>query len=127
MQITKKAIIYLDENKFNKQMKSLRLYFMGQYKYLTFDFFKNGILKKENGMHIEYLKADKTFEKVYGKLELHYEVQDKAIILYKLEPEKFLKEGHKRILNTYKGVPYYQEIDKKKIELILRLEDGRRK
>ena len=127
MQVKRKPITYLDENEFNKQMKSLRMYFMGQYKYLIFNFLKSGIFRKENGMHIETLKADRTFELVYGKLELHYEVQDMAIILYKIEPQQFLNEGHKKILETYKGVPYFQEKDKKKIELVLRLKDGTRK
>lgn len=117
-----KKIVYVDENYFNKQLRSLRKYFMHQWKYLTFDFFKNGIFEKELGKHVEYLHADRIFEKVYGKLQLEYEVKENTIILIKITPTQFLLEGHKRELSTYKGVPYIDEKDKKKIELVLRLE-----
>ncbi len=118
----RKPLVYVDENYFNKQLSSLRKYFMHQYKYLIFDFFKNGIFKKESGKHIEYLQADRIFERVYGKLQLEYEVKDTAIVLLKITPTSFLIEGQKRELSTYKGVPYVDEKDKKKIELVIRLE-----
>ena len=121
--LEKKTLTYLDENDFNKQLRAIRTYFMNVYKYLTFDFFKKGIFEQEIGVHWLYLPTDRLFEKVYGKLMMQYEVTDRVIILIRFEPRDILIAGYISELNTYKGVFYRDEKDKKKIEIIKRLKE----
>lgn len=118
----KKAIVYLDENTYKKQERVIRKYFMGSYKWLVFEFYLNQIQKLPEGKHAIDLKASKLFEKVYGKLELHLEVKNKAIVLIGFTPLEIIDACHKRELPAYKGIPIRDKNDIKKIKIIQALE-----
>lgn len=118
-------ITYLDENDFRKKERSLRKYFMKNYKYLMFDFYpalkKEG--KKEGHYEVE-LPVDTLFEKVYGKMKLLFSVYKDTAVLEDITPNDILLEGFKRVLPTYKGVPYSSEKDLTKIKIVERLING---
>lgn len=119
----KKIIIPLDEIEYKKQERVLKKYFTKSYKYLIFDFFLNKAQTLPKGKHTINLRASKLFTKVYGKLELHLNVTDKAIILENITPTDIITECHKKELETYKGVPIRDKKDIQKIKIILAMED----
>ena len=111
-----KVIFYENEFDFKKKLKALRQYCPLGYKDLVFN--KSKIFQKENGLYKTKLKTIKEFERLYGPIKVVYEVNDDAIILKNLEPEEFLLEGHKRLLDTYAGMPFRNDKDKFKIKMM---------
>lgn len=129
------VIDYINENEFNKKIKSLKKYNMLAYKELIFKCMSE--LKKGNFLgeitskntqdkiiNYEYkLPTDNTFFKVYGNIILHYSVyeKDKIVMFNTITPEEILSEGHQKELSTYKGVVIsksHAERDKFKINLL---------
>ena len=129
------VIDYVNENEFNKKIKSLKKYNMLAYKELIFNCMqelkKGNFLgeitsknTKDNIINYEYkLPTDKTFFKVYGNIILHYSVyeKNKIVMFNTITPEEILSEGHQKELSTYKGVVIsksHAERDKFKINLL---------
>ena len=118
-------ISYYDENDFKKKERSLKKYFMKNYKYLIFDFYPS--LKKEGKKEGKYeieLPVDELFEKVYGKMKLLFSVYKDVAVLEDIKPSELLLEGFRRELPTYKGVPYSSEKDLIKIKVMEKLING---
>lgn len=112
-------ITYIDENTFKKKERVLRKYIMVAYKYWIFEVVPK--LQKENKKDGQYeleLPVDKLFEKVYGKLKVLFSVKNDVVILEDIVPNEILIDMFNRELPTYKGVPYRNEKDKFKIELL---------
>lgn len=113
------VITYLNENEFKKRERAIKKYLMGAYKYWIFEVIPK--LQKENKIDGKYeleLPVDKLFKKVYGKVKVLFTVKDDVVILENIEPSEMLLDMHKRDLPSYKGVPYRNEKDKFKIELM---------
>ena len=114
---------YINENEFHKLERSLKKYNMLAYKKLYFEYYpclKVGQFlgevistNKANGTTTYKLKlpTDALFAKVHGPIELYYIVymNEKIIMLDKLEPVDILSEGHQSELVTYKGVMVSKE------------------
>lgn len=112
-------ITYIDENNFRKKERVLKKYIMVAYKYWIFEVVPK--LQKENKKDGQYeleLPVDKLFEKVYGKLKVLFSVKNDVVILEDIVPNEILIDMFNRELPTYKGVPYRNEKDKFKIELL---------
>lgn len=114
---------YINENEFKKLERSLKKYNTLAFKKLYFDYYpslKDGKFlgkiistNKEKG-NITYelkLPTDVMFSKVHGEIRLiyHVYVNEKTIMLDKLEPIDILSEGHQSELETYKGVMVSKE------------------
>lgn len=115
----RKLITYLDEVDYKKKEKALRTYFWKTYDYLMEEIIP--ILQKENKIDGQYevdLQAPKLFEKVYGKVKLLFRVQNDIVILEDITPSKMFMEMYSRLLPTHRGIPYRNERDKFKIELL---------
>ena len=112
-------ITYLNKNEFTKKERALKKYIMGAYKYWIFDAVP--ILQRENKKDGSYeleLPVDKLFEKVYGKVKILFTVKNDIVILEDIVPSEILLDMFRSELPTYKGVPYRNEKDKFKIELM---------
>lgn len=112
-------ITYLNENDFRKKERALRKYLMGAYKYWIFDAVP--ILQRENKKDGKYeleLPVDKLFEKVYGKVKILFSVENDIVIIEDIIPNDILIAMFNRELPSYKGIPYRNEKDKFKIELM---------
>ena len=114
---------YINENEFKKLERSLKKYNTLAFKKLYFDYYpslKDGKFlgkimstNKEKGTVTYELKlpTDVMFSKVHGEIRLiyHVYVNEKTIMLDKLEPIDILSEGHQSELETYKGVMVSKE------------------
>ena len=113
-------ITYIDENDFIKQIRALKMFYMRTYKDLTFNV--SYTLKQtdyEDGEYEIPLYTEKTFEKVYGKFILRFFVQNKTIVIKEITPREILIDLHRCLLQTYKGVPYRNQLDLLKIKLLI--------
>ena len=83
----------------------------------------------ENGSYKKTLITDKLFELMYGKIKIVFKVNNGVVVLEDLIPSDFFKVGHKRELETYKGVFVRDEKDVFKVNLLerLSLEKGERR
>lgn len=109
---------YINENEFKKLERSVKKYNMLAYKKLLFEYYpklKNGeflgeiVEQDDDNSEVSYhfvLPSDALFEKVHGKLVLHYKVlyNRNVVLLETLEPHGLLSEGHKTELEAYKGI-----------------------
>lgn len=112
-------IIYIDENEFKKRERAIRKYFMGAYKYWVFEAIPK--LQKENKIDGKYkleLPVSNLFKKVYGKVRVLFSVKNDVVILEDIEPSEMLLDMFRKELPIYKGIPYRNEKDKFKIELM---------
>lgn len=120
-----KAIIYLDENLYRKKKKALARYFRRNYKYLSMKVIptleKEG---KKDGVYEIYLPTEELFEKVYGKIYLHFSVKNDVAIIEDILPNDILISCYEKDLPTYKGIPYETIKDLKKIKIAERLING---
>ncbi len=128
------SIEYVNENEYKKLERSLKKYNMLAYKKLYFEYYpalKEGnflgqIVPTNTEGSVMYelkLPTDILFSKVHGDIKLIYYVYEdqKIVMLYKLEPEDILSEGHQSELVTYKGVmvsKQHSEKDLFKINLL---------
>lgn len=117
-----KAITYLDENLYRKKKKALARYFRKNYKYLSMKVIpKLGKENKKDGIYKIYLPTEKLFERVYGKMYLHFSVKNDVAIIEDILPGEILISCYEKDLPTYKGIPYETEKDLKKIKIMERL------
>ena len=118
-------LMYLNENEFNKKERALRRYFKKSYNYMMFKLMptlkKDG--KKEGKYEIE-LPTDEIFKKVYGPIKVLFTVSNDVVVLEDIIPDEFLMKCFERNLPIYKGIPYYNEKDLKKIKIVERLING---
>ena len=114
-----KAITYLDENLYRKKKKALARYFRRNYKYLSMKVIpKLGKENKKDGIYEIYLPTEELFEKVYGKIYLHFSVKNDVAIIEDILPNDILISCYEKNLPTYKGIPYETERDLKKIKIV---------
>lgn len=111
---------FRDEHDFIKKSRSLRKYCPRTYKDLIFNLDKEELSALPNGVYFEELYTSKEFEQVYGKIKLIYSVVNRLVIIEDIEPSQFLLDGYIYELDTYKGMPYRNERDKFKIDLMIR-------
>lgn len=121
MKITGDMQIFYDDTKELKNLlRSLRLYNKVAYKQvifrdrleeLEFEKLKDGTYKAE-------LKTDSLFKKVYGSCEVYMELGKKSIKIIRIEPYDLLMAGYRKILDTYKGIPYRDNKDLFKIRMM---------
>lgn len=120
-----KAIIYLDENLYRKKKKALARYFRRTYKYLSMKVIPTlGKEGKKDGIYEIYLPTEELFEKVYGKIYLHFSVKNDVAIIEDILPNDILISCYEKDLPTYKGIPYETIKDLKKIKIVERLING---
>ena len=113
------SIKYYDENLFIKKKRALARYFRKDYKYLMFEVVPklkcNG---KIDGLYEIEFPIDELFKKVYGPMVLKFEVIKDTAIIEDLVPNDILIACYMKDLPTYKGIPYENEINLKKIKMM---------
>ena len=115
----RKLITFTNENEFKKLERAVKKYFMGAYKYWIFEAVpKLQQLNKIDGQYELELPVSELFKKVYGNVRVLFTVKDDVVILEGIEPKDILNDMHRKELPTYKGVPYRDERDKFKINLM---------
>ena len=115
----RKCITYLDEVDYKKKERAIRKYFWKTYDYLMEEVIP--ILQKENKKDGKYkleLPVPNLFKKVYGEVDLLFSVKNDMVILEDITPNELLLEMYNRFLPVHKGIPYRNERDKFKIELL---------
>ena len=120
-----KAIVYLDQNDFNKKHRVLRRYFMRSYKYITFKLIPT--LQKEHKQDGRYeveIPVEELFKKVYGPMKVLFSVKNDVAIIEDILPNDILISCYEKDLPTYKGIPYSSEKDLTKIKIVERLING---
>lgn len=119
-------VFYEDTKELKNLLRSLRLYNKVAYKQvvfrdrleeLEFEKLKDGTYKAE-------LKTDSLFKKVYGSCEVYMELGKKSIKIIRIEPYDLLMAGYRKILDTYKGIPYRDNKDLFKIRMMDGLQNG---
>ena len=116
---TNKLIKYLDENDFKQKERTLKKYCMNAYKYWNFDVLpKLKQTNKKDGQYELELPVSKLFIKVYGEVKVLFSVKNDVVILETIVPDEILTAMYRKELPTYKGVPYRNDRDKFKIELL---------
>lgn len=118
----------IEENRFNRLLKSLRTYNMMAFKQFHFDFMprlrKGEITGQLIGDTYHYeLFSDETFRKVHGKIEVLYKIDGKEVTLLTITPEDLWYEGSSRMLDIYKGVIIKSVKDKFKVDLVSMIGD----
>lgn len=108
-------ITYLDENQCRKLIYGLKEINRIAYKQFIF---KRLEFNKENGKHELLLNTDRNFKQIYGDIKIIYSKIDNNIIIENIEPSRVLIEYHKKRKNTYKGIPFVDQKDIFKINLI---------
>ena len=113
-------VFYEDTKELKNLMRSLRLYNKWGYKQVIFrDRLEELEFEKlPNGLYKAELKTDKLFKKVYGACEVYMELGVKSIKIVRIEPYDLLMAGYRKILDTYKGIPYRDQKDLFKIRMM---------
>lgn len=121
MKITGEMKVFYEDTKALKNlMRSLRLYNRVGYKQVIFRDRLEELEFKEvgNGIYKAELKTDSLFKKVYGSCEVYMELGKKSIKIIRIEPYDLLMAGYRKILDTYKGIPYRDNKDLFKIRMM---------
>lgn len=108
-------IKYLDENEYRKLLRGLREINKLAYKQIVFKKFE---FDKTPGKHEIILKASDTFKKVHGDVKLIYSTYADTILIENIEPSNVLLEYHTKKKNVYKGIPFVDDKDVFKINLL---------
>ena len=108
-------IQYLDENEYRKLLRGLKEINKLAYKQIVFRTLK---FDKTPGKHEIILKSSDTFRKVHGDIKLIYSTYKDTILIENIEPSSVLLEYHCKKKNTYKGIPFVDNKDVFKINLI---------
>lgn len=119
--ISTRRVAIVDENDFRKKYRGLKKCCPRAYKYLMFEIMNKCNYSNEIGKHEIELPTDEKFKMVYGQIKLVYSRTQKAILLEDIQPADILKDSHICLLNTYRGVPYRNERDKFKIDMVMNL------
>lgn len=112
-------ITYLDENEYRKLLRGLKEINMIAYKQIIF---KKFTFDTSPGKHEIILKADEKFKKIYGDIKLIYSTYKDVVCIERLEPSNVLIEYHNKKKNTYKGIPFVDNKDVFKINLLREME-----
>lgn len=112
-----KQVYYEDTKGLRNEIRSLRLYNKRAHKQVVF---KEKLLELDFKPYGDYFIADlitdSLFEKVYGKCQILVEINGDRYLVKRILPEDILLDGYRRILDTYKGVPYRNKKDLFKIK-----------
>ena len=108
-------IAYLDENHYRKLLRGLREINKLAYKQIVL---KTIEFDKTPGKHEIILKASDTFRQVHGDIKLIYSTYTDTILIENIEPSNVLLEYHSKRKNTYKGIPFFDDKDVFKINLL---------
>jgi len=108
-------IAYLDENYYRKLLRGLREINQLAYKQIVFKKFE---FDKTPGKHEVILKSSETFKKVHGDIRLIYSTYKDTILIENIEPSSLLIEYHSKKKNTYEGIPFVDNKDVFKINLL---------
>lgn len=113
-------VFYEDTKELKNLLRSLRLYNKIAYKQVVFrDRLEELEFEKlSDGTYKAELKTDSLFKKVYGSCEVYMEVGRKSIKIIRIEPYDLLMAGYRKILDTYKGIPYRDKKDLFKIRMM---------
>ena len=120
-----RQIIFKNENEFKKKLRALKRYCPKAHKYLYFDILSKDLFEKKKGSYEIELPTSKEFRLIYGQIKLIYSIQNRKIIIEDLEPRGFLLDGYKFELESYKGIFYRNEQDMFKINLIMKMKEGK--
>lgn len=108
-------ITYLDENQCRKLVRGLKEVNMIAYKQFVF---KQVNFEKEPGKYELLLNTNDTFKKIYGDIKIIYSTYNDTVVIENIEPSRVLMEYHNKKKNTYKGIPFVDEKDVFKINLL---------
>lgn len=108
-------ITYLDEAECRKLIRGLKQINMLAYKQIIF---KNLDFDKEQGKHELILNTDKNFKLIHGDIKIIYSTYKDTIIVENIEPRNVLMEYHNKKKNTYEGIPFVDNKDIFKINLL---------
>lgn len=122
-----KNLIYLNENDFIKKLRSLKTYCPQAYKSFIFKVSRERFFETKDGTYSKDIPTSKEFKFIYGQIRLIYSIKNKTIIIEDLEPSQFLLDGYMTKLETYRSMFYRDKKDKFKIDLMLSLNDKKRK
>lgn len=113
-------IFYEDTKKLKNLMRSLRLYNKVGYKQVVFrDRLEElEFVKISDDLYKAELKTDSLFKKVYGACEVYMKLGRKSAKIIDIQPSDLLMAGYRRILDTYKGIPYRNQKDLFKIRMM---------
>ena len=112
-------LYYEDTKGLRNEIRSLRLYNKRAYKQVVFkDKFLELDFKPYGDYFLVDLITDSLFEKVYGKCQALVEINGEDCLIKQILPEDILLDGYRRLLDTYKGVPYRNNKDLFKIKLM---------
>lgn len=113
-------VFYEDTKELKNLLRSLRLYNKVAYKQVVFrDRLEElEFTKLSDGTYKAELKTDSLFKKVYGSCEVYMEIGKKSIKIIRIEPYDLLMAGYRKILDTYKGIPYRDKKDLFKIRMM---------
>ncbi len=108
-------ITYLDETQCRKLVRGLKEVNMIAYKQFIF---KKLEFNKELGQHELLLNTNNTFRQIYGDIKIIYSTYKDVICIENIEPSNVLMEYHNKKKNTYKGMPFVDNKDIFKINLL---------
>lgn len=108
-------ITYLDETQCRKLLRGLKEVNMIAYKQIIF---KKLEFDKELGKHELLLNTNATFRQIHGDIKIIYSTYKDVICIENIEPSNVLIEYHNKKKNTYKGIPFVDNKDVFKINLI---------
>lgn len=124
-----KHIFYDDTKELKNLMRSLRTYNKRAYKQLIFKerFEELNFVNYGDNLYTAELLTDDLFKKVYGVCKVVVVIRNDQAKIINIEPQEIFEAGYRKILQTYKGVPYRNEQDLFKIKLIGGNKDGIKK
>lgn len=111
-------ITYLDEAECRKLVRGLKQINMLAYKQFIF---KQLEFDKEIGKHELILNTDKNFKLIHGDIKIIYSTYNNVVCIENIEPSNVLMEYHNKHKNTYKGIPFVDNKDVFKINLLKEL------
>ena len=111
-----------EEKLYRKRMSALKRYFSKVYKHLTLHVVpKLSEPNKKDGEYEYVLPTSKLFEKVYGNITLYFYVKDDKAYFEDILPKDILLACYEKNLPSYRGVPYDNEKDLKKLKIVEKL------
>ena len=108
-------ITYLDETQCRKLLRGLKEVNMIAYKQIIF---KKIDFNKEQGKHELLLNTNDTFRQIHGDIKIIYSTYKDVVCIENIEPSNVLIEYHNKKKNTYKGIPFVDQKDIFKINLL---------
>ena len=108
-------VTYLDEVQCRKLVRGLKEINKIAYKEFIL---KQIEFEKELGKHELVLTTDKNFKLIHGDIKIIYSTYKDVVCIENIEPSKVLMEYHNKKKNTYKGIPFVDNKDVFKINLL---------